>query len=150
MRIIRITKKFEFEMAHALHGYNGPCRHIHGHSYKLSVTVAGTPLNDAGSEKNGMVIDFSILKSIVKKNIVEKFDHSLVVNKNIPLKDLQKFKQLFDNLVLLPYQPTCENLLLDFAGRILKLLPESVKLHSLKLQETSSSFAEWFAEDNSL
>ncbi len=43
MAIIRITKAFNFEMAHALLGYKGPCKHIHGHSYELFVTVKGKP-----------------------------------------------------------------------------------------------------------
>jgi 6-pyruvoyltetrahydropterin/6-carboxytetrahydropterin synthase len=68
-------------MAHALKGYDGPCRNIHGHSYELYVTVIGKPLNDAGSPKNGMLMDFGDLKKIVRKCIVEEFDHGLVLNR---------------------------------------------------------------------
>ena len=49
---------------------------------------------------------------------------------------------------MVDYQPTCENMLADFARRIAARLPEGVALHSLKLHETATSFAEWFAGDN--
>ncbi len=68
--IIRVTKEFPFEMAHALWNYDGPCRNVHGHSYRLFVTLSGKPPIDVeGNPKNGMVIDFSDLKSIVKKRL---------------------------------------------------------------------------------
>ncbi len=60
----------------------------------------------------------------------------------------EMFKKMFGNTVLVGYQPTCENLVADFAGRITPQLPSRVKLHSLKLYETATSFAEWFASDN--
>jgi 6-pyruvoyltetrahydropterin/6-carboxytetrahydropterin synthase len=148
MARIRITKEFKFEMAHALWGYDGPCKNIHGHSYYLYVTITGEPLNDPSSPKNGMVIDYTILKKLVKENITGPLDHALLLNANTPHKELENFKNMFDNITLVPYQPTCENLLSDFAGRIQKLLPKNVKLFSLRLSETDTSFAEWYADDN--
>ena len=56
--IIRLTKEFTFEAAHALEGYDGLCREIHGHSYRLFVTVKGTPCADESNPKFGMVMDF--------------------------------------------------------------------------------------------
>jgi 6-pyruvoyltetrahydropterin/6-carboxytetrahydropterin synthase len=58
------------------------------------------------------------------------------------------FTKMFGNTVLVDYQPTCENLVADFAQRISGLLPRGVTLHNLKLYETASSFAEWYASDN--
>ena len=75
-RKIRITKQFNFETAHALYGYDGLCKNVHGHSYKLYVTVIGNPIDDPNHKKNGMLIDFSDLKKIVKKKIVSVLDHS--------------------------------------------------------------------------
>ncbi len=66
MNRIRISKEFQFEMAHALYGYNGPCKNIHGHSYKLCVCVIGDVIKDETNAKNGMVMDFSDLKKIVQ------------------------------------------------------------------------------------
>jgi 6-pyruvoyltetrahydropterin/6-carboxytetrahydropterin synthase len=146
--IIRVTKEFPFEMAHVLWNYDGPCRNVHGHSYRLFVTIAGFPVNDPVNPKNGMVIDFSDLKKIVKARIIDIFDHSVVLNKNQDKDRTEMFKSLFGNTVEVPYQPTCENLVADFADRIEPLLPAGIKLHSLKLYETATSFAEWFASDN--
>ena len=149
MSNIRITKQFSFETGHALYGYDGKCRNVHGHSYKLSVTVIGTPISDSNNVKFGMVIDFGDLKRIVKSEIVEVFDHATVFNKNTPHVELAK--ELSDrghNVLLVDYQPTSEMMVIDFAEKIKKHLPENINLFSLKLQETDTSFAEWYAADN--
>jgi 6-pyruvoyltetrahydropterin/6-carboxytetrahydropterin synthase len=148
MSRIRITKEFRFEAAHALMGYDGPCRNIHGHSYELSVTVIGTPIFNPDSVKLGMVMDFGDLKRIIKKQVVDPFDHALLLNASISNSEIQQSGEPFTNVVLLPYQPTSENFLIDFAKRIGELLPAGVKLHNMRLRETSNSFAEWFADDN--
>tara|TARA_R110002126_G_scaffold155861_3_gene303165 strand:+ start:981 stop:1430 length:450 start_codon:yes stop_codon:yes gene_type:complete len=146
---IRITKQFNFETGHALYGYDGKCRNVHGHSYKLSVTVIGRPITDTSHVKLGMVIDFGDLKKIVKEDIVDKFDHATVFNKNTPHVELAK--ELTDrghNVILADYQPTSENMVIDFATKIKSRLPKNISLFSLKLQETDTSFAEWYANDN--
>ena len=149
MSSIRITKQFNFETGHALYGYDGKCRNVHGHSYKLSVTVIGVPISDNNHVKFGMVIDFSDLKKIVKEDIVDVFDHATVFNKNTPHVELAK--ELSDrghHVILVDYQPTSEMMIVDFSEKIKKRLPKNIQLHSLKLQETGTSFAEWFASDN--
>lgn len=149
MSTIRITKKFNFETGHALYGYDGKCRNVHGHSYKLFVTVIGHPISDTTHVKLGMVIDFSDLKVIVKNKIVDVFDHATVFNKNTPHVELAK--ELSDrghNVLLVDYQPTSEMMIIDFANVIKQELPSHIKLHSLKLQETDSSYAQWFASEN--
>jgi 6-pyruvoyltetrahydropterin/6-carboxytetrahydropterin synthase len=148
MSHIRITKEFRFESAHALLGYDGPCRNIHGHSYELSVTVIGTPVSDPDLAKFGMVMDFSDLKKIIRKEIIDPFDHALILNSAAPVDELRKIGPSFSRIIAVPYQPTSENFLLDFAERIRKLLPEGVKLHCMRLRETATSYAEWYAEDN--
>lgn len=149
MTVIRLTKEFAFEAAHALDGYDGPCREIHGHSYRLFVTVKGHPAAGEGDPKCGMVMDFGVLKRIVSEEIVSHFDHSLVLRAtpcNATLRTL--LAQRFGNILTVDYQPTCENMLGDFARRIAERLPQGVELYSLRLHETATSFAEWFAEDN--
>ncbi|MET6989426.1 6-pyruvoyl trahydropterin synthase family protein [Sediminicola arcticus] len=146
---IRITKQFSFETGHALFGYDGKCRNVHGHSYKLSVTVIGKPITDTSHVKLGMVIDFTDLKKIVKEEIVDQFDHATVFNKNTPHVELAKeLMKRGHNVILAEYQPTSENMVLDFADKIKMRLPKNILLHSLKLQETESSFAEWYASEN--
>ncbi len=149
MSKIRITKQFSFETGHALYGYDGKCKNVHGHSYKLSVTVVGTPIIDRNNVKFGMVIDFSDLKSIVKEEIVDQFDHATVFNQTTPHLELaNELKSRGHHVILVDYQPTSENMVIDFAQKIKSRLPISVQLFSLKLQETETSFAEWFASDN--
>ena len=149
MSKIRITKQFSFETGHALYGYDGKCKNVHGHSYKLSVTVIGTPITDSNNVKFGMVIDFSDLKKIVREEIVDVFDHATVFNKNTPHVELaNELSNRGHHVILVEYQPTSENMVIDFAKKIQDRLPNNIQLHSLKLQETESSFAEWYASDN--
>jgi 6-pyruvoyltetrahydropterin/6-carboxytetrahydropterin synthase len=135
-------------MAHVLRNYDGPCRNVHGHSYRLFVTLAGIPLKDPDHPKNGMVIDFTELKNIVLGSIVNKFDHSVVVSNDFDTVKKEMMEQTFGNVVIVDYQPTCENLVADIALQLKNKLPSGVHLHSLKLYETAKSYAEWFASDN--
>ena len=147
--MIRITKIFTFETAHVLYNYDGKCKNMHGHSYKLFVTVKGNPINDLDNVKNGMVVDFGDIKKIVKEEVVDLFDHSVLVN------GLSPHKILGDNLakeghqvIFCNYQPTCENMLYDIAAKIKSRLPEDIQLVYLKLHETENSYGEWLAEEN--
>lgn len=149
MSTIRITKRFSFEAGHALYGYDGKCKNLHGHSYKLSVTVVGSPITDKTNPKFGMVIDFTDLKRIVIEEIIDKFDHSTIFNKNTPhIKLAKTLRDEGHNVLLVDYQPTTECMITDFAKKITKRLPNNIKLSSLKLQETESSYAEWVSTDN--
>ncbi len=146
-KIIRISKEFRWEMAHALWNYDGLCKHIHGHSYVLVVTIKGEINNEVTSSKNGMVYDFGDLKKIVNENIVNVYDHSLVINKASNIEGIDMNNQAFQRLHRLPFQPTAENLILMFANIIKSKLPGKIVLNSLRLYETANSFAEWFYND---
>ena len=148
MAVIRVTKEFTFEMAHALWNYDGPCKNIHGHSYKLYVTVIGRTNEDTDSTKLGMVIDFSELKSIVKKYVVDYFDHSVIISSRSEQPDIKNVKEMFDKFYIVDYQPTCENMVEHMAGLIAGALQGNIELYSLKLCETATSYAEWYASDN--
>ena len=119
MSKIRITKQFNFETGHALYGYDGKCKNVHGHSYKLSVTVIGRPITDTNNVKYGMVIDFGDLKKIVKEQIVDVFDHATVFNKNTPHIELaNELQSRGHDVILVDYQPTSENMVIDFSNKI--------------------------------
>lgn len=149
MSIIRLTKEFTFEAAHALDGYDGACSEVHGHSYRLYVTVKGEPVADEGHPKCGMVMDFGLLKRIVAEQVVRPLDHAFVLRRNAANAELyERLRERFHRIVLVDYQPTCENMLADFARRIRAELPQGVTLHALRLHETATSCAEWYAEDN--
>lgn len=145
---IRVTKVFTFDMAHALHGYDGLCKNIHGHTYRLSVTLIGKTIQEEGHAKQGMVIDFSDFKKIVKEKVVDVFDHTLVLNANSPHAKIQGLADNFERLILTDYQPSCENLLIDILSRINANLPSNVELCNVRLEETPTSYAEWFKSDN--
>lgn len=147
MNKVRVTKIFRFEMAHALWGYDGLCKNIHGHSYILHVTVSGTPSADPDDIKEGMVIDFGDLKKVTKEHIVDVYDHALVLNKKAPVEHFEHVDEMFDRKIWCDFQPTAENLVLHYAGILKQHLPDTVELHSLRLYETANSFVEWHATD---
>lgn len=141
MEKVTITKEFSLEMAHALIGSKDECANIHGHSYKLSVTVIGKIIRKKNHPSRGMLIDFSELKNIVSKAVIDDFDHAFVIDKSSDISsELRKhnFK-----IITVPYQPTCENIVIEFAKRIKRTLPKNIFLVRLKLRETLSSFVEW-------
>lgn len=145
--VVRITKQFRFEAAHALWNYDGPCKNIHGHSYLLYVTIKGHPVDNVEDPKNGMVMDFSTLKKIVHELIIDPLDHALLVNADTPHKRLAEDNLVIGKVALVPYQPTCENMIVDFAAKISQALPPQVSLHSLRLHETTTAYAAWYADD---
>jgi len=147
-KVIRITKEFKFETGHALYGYDGLCKNVHGHSYKLSVTLLGTPITDPDHVKFGMVMDFGDLKKIVNETIVTPFDHATVLNVDSPHKELADTMESRGHKIMrVQYQPTSEMMVIDFAEKIIAQLPEHLKLHHLILRETETSYAEWYASD---
>lgn len=145
---IRVTKRFHFEMAHALYEYDGLCRNIHGHSYNLHVTLIGEPKKNSGHPKDGMVLDFGELKKIVKSEVVNRFDHALMVNSLFPEKQMNLLKQTTDRIIIVDFQPTSENIVAYIADILQQHLQIGVSLFSIRLYETITSYAEWFASDN--
>ncbi|HMN06070.1 MAG TPA: 6-carboxytetrahydropterin synthase [Flavobacteriales bacterium] len=144
-RTVRVTKRFHFEMAHALRCHDGLCEHIHGHSYVLDVTLEGEPRKEDEHPKNGMVIDFSELKALVNEAVVTHYDHALVLHE----KDRGQVAAgaaaggLFGRTRYTPWQPSCENVLLDIVERLRQALPAAGMLYAVRLQETATSWAEW-------
>lgn len=145
---IRVTKCFTFDMAHALYGYDGPCKNIHGHTYHLNVSLLGEVITDSENPKQGMVIDFTDFKHIIKTKIVDVFDHALVLNANSPHAKIEGLQNNFSKIIYTNFQPTCENLLIDFLNRVKTEFPTNLQIHSIRLNETPTSYAEWFAADN--
>ena len=123
--MITVTKRYGFEACHHLPHYVGACHNLHGHSYKLDVTVGGSVIKDQSNPKCGMIIDFKDLKQIVKEVVVDKYDHS-------------NLNDFFEN-------PTAEIMVKTIACDIISKLPKSVHLISVKLWETETSYAEFNA-----
>ena len=143
---IRITKEFDFEAAHALDGYNGKCKDIHGHSYHLKLTFTGSPKSNLRLSDCGMVVDFGDIKKIVKTQILPLFDHRLILRKDTRFKEIESINE---RIRLVDYQPTCENMLIEIVEILKKHEPKGAKLVKSFLRETANSYAEWLHEDNS-
>ncbi len=138
--MVTLTRKFTFEMAHALEGYNGACRHIHGHSYKLLVSVAGRPSTTVGDPKLGMVMDFSELKGLVNSVILDVYDHSLVLKNGSISEDLlTQMRGQWSRIIITDFQPTCENMIVDMFTQLSAQMPAGVRLSELQLYETENS-----------
>ena len=135
-------------MAHALHNYDGLCRNIHGHTYNMEVTLLGEIRHEQGHPKDGMVIDFGVLKKLVKNKIVNVYDHALVVNSLFANEHVEALKKATERLIVVDFQPTSENMCVYFAELLQQELPSNVSLFSIRLYETATSYAEWFASDN--
>lgn len=119
--MLTITKLFTFEASHNLPYHKGACHNLHGHSYKLEVTVGGSVESDHTKSHCGMIMDFKDLKNLVHEVAVSKYDHSYL-------------NDYFPN-------PTAEIMVHQIALDILKALPKEVHLVSCKLWETTDSYA---------
>ncbi len=146
MSKLLVTKKFTLDFAHALDGYDGPCRNIHGHTYHLEISVLGRVCRKEQSTKTGMVVDFKHLKKLVHDCIEADFDHALVLNGSSEKhrKMATELGNQFNKIVMLESQPTCENILLEFKNRIEPGIRNFQGiLYEIKLQETPTSSATW-------
>lgn len=146
---IYVTKEFQWDMAHMLAEHQGLCKNVHGHTYKMQVTVTrkSDSLISGSGASNGMVIDFKDLKTIVKGKIVEPLDHAFIYWSQSPDPvEHQIAKLLMQNdrkVYQVNYRPTAEEMVLDFFDILNQELEQyQVKVVSVKVWETPTSFAE--------
>lgn len=131
-------------MAHAICGYAGACRNMHGHSYELHVTlssVSSVSENDDYITAPGFEIDFKEIKKLVNEHVIKLFDHKLVLSKTFLAKN--PGLEVQENLVSWEAEPSAENLLVYIRHALENYLPENISLARLKLYETQDSYAEW-------
>lgn len=143
--MLTLTKIFHFEMAHAICGYPGACRHVHGHSYELHVSVSADGSYRDFIPAPGFVTDFKEIKKLVTAAVVKKLDHKLVLSKAF-LKEFPSWS-LQENLVTWEAEPTAENILLFVQKTLSEKVPPDTKLVYLKLYETKDSYAEWINDN---
>lgn len=138
--MITVTKIFRFETGHAIDGYEGMCKYIHGHSYVLHVTVTTTGVGDKPLPSPGFIIDFKKLKKIVNEKLVSRLDHSLILSEQYVAKHPDIMQER--NLTIWPYEPSAENILYFIRTELRGAFSEKYNIVRLKLWETSDSFAE--------
>ena len=141
--MIKITKIFRFEMAHAIFCYSGKCKNIHGHSYILHVTISAFGDADHFIDAPGFIFDFRQLKEIVNEKVIKKLDHQLVLSNEY----LQTNSSLLlaENIFPWEMEPSVENILIFIKQNLQPALPQNITLAKLKLFETADSYAEWEA-----
>ncbi|SEI78499.1 6-carboxytetrahydropterin synthase QueD [Nitrosomonas eutropha] len=141
-----ITRKFEFDAGHRISTHRSQCRNLHGHRYVLEVTILGGIITDAGAPEQGMVMDFSDVKRIIRETLVDQWDHAFLVYAGDTR--VLEFLQSIDGhkTVVLEVQPTAENLALiafdslhrtfrnKYAGRL--------ELEHIRLFETPNCWAD--------
>lgn len=144
MSKFRLTKQFRLEMAHALVGYRGKCNRLHGHSYRLEVTVECDSYDlQCEGEEMGMGIDFGSIRNIVEQAVVTPYDHSLIIRNCEETREVvEVLSRHFEAIHAVEWQPTSENMASHFASLLQPLLPEGIRLHSLRLHETANNCAE--------
>lgn len=149
---IEVTKIVEFEMAHALHNHSGQCKNVHGHTYKLEVTLKGATSEAPHQANDGMVIDFSALKGIIEDEIICIADHALWLNHLDPRAGMLEPNPMFGKMQAVSYNPTCENMVAKFASILKEVFYEKgytgLTLTKVRLWETSNSYATWRYSDN--
>ena len=143
--MIGLTKIFHFEMAHAIHGYAGDCKNIHGHSYELHITVSSGVEYRSTIPGPGFEIDFKEIKELVKTAVIDHFDHKLLLSRNFLGEHPYFLTQ--ENLVTWETEPTAENLLIYIRQILAKNLPDKINLVRMKLYETKDSYAEWIVDN---
>lgn len=160
--IVRATKEFRFEAAHRLMLHEGACRNLHGHSYRLVVTIAGE--RKKAGPATDMVLDFSVLSTIVKGFLEDgfigakptiPFDHSVILHQDDPLVTVLEVnadaKVIGDlRIVKMVTHPTAEAMAVMFASIIntdLAERPGDLWVQRVELWETAKAFAAWDADD---
>ncbi|EMR03391.1 6-carboxytetrahydropterin synthase QueD [Cesiribacter andamanensis] len=148
MNTIRISRTCAFYASYALQASDGHCKPIQAHYYKLRVTLLGTPKAAGPAGHGGLCMHFDDLKRFIEAFVVKPWEGALLLHQDAPAGLIESWKKIDKKLVLLPYQPTCENLLLDIRTTLLEHLPPGAILHSLRLSETDATYMEWNSADN--
>lgn len=139
--MVQIAKEFEFEAAHQLESHDGQCANIHGHSYRLRVTLKGSP-REQEDAKEGFVIDFKELKQRVKAAFLDEWDHAFLAKGTEAILPQMKSQGL--KIVELGFRATAENMCQHIAWLLYK---QGLPVDSVRLYETRTSYAQVAMED---
>ena len=137
---VSVTRHVEFEAAHLLADYPGACANLHGHSYKLEVTICGPQQDDFF----GFVMDFKVLDRILKSVVPDhKFIYNSLSEDPLETELVGLLKSHEKSIWGMPGYPSAENMVGIFAKKIQEQLPTDYFVTQVKLWETTNSFATW-------
>ena len=128
-----LTTSYVFDAAHRIAGHLGKCAWLHGHTYHLDVTISSPTLNPLG-----MVMDFDDLRDVVRKAVLDLWDHATLLAADYPLGPaISKVQHEAPyRVVLLPGQPTAEVLTGQAWERLESRLPAGITLERVAIRET--------------
>jgi 6-pyruvoyltetrahydropterin/6-carboxytetrahydropterin synthase len=143
---MHITTRLEFDAGHRIPSHKSQCRNLHGHRYAIEITLSGDIIRQEGISENGMVMDFSDVKAIARRSVVDVWDHAFLV-----YRDDQVILDFLCTLpdhktVIMETVPTAENMAAE-AFRILQAEYQDtygnhLKLERVRLYETPNSWAD--------
>ena len=149
--MLTITRKLEFDAGHRIPDHKSQCRNLHGHRYTLEITLVGAVIQEEGSSDNGMIMDFSDVKSLAKQHLVDVWDHAFIAYEKDTV--VREFLASIPGhkTVIIDSIPTVENLA-QAAFKILKAAYHDhygtgLRLHKLVLHETPNCWAEITADE---
>lgn len=153
----KITKVISWDMGHREPNHKSKCRNLHGHRYVLEVTLEGKINETEGISDEGMVIDFSDLKNVLKDWIDKDLDHGFMIYTKDPLLDLLENNDYFKDskIIRVGFIPTAENMVYYLFENCIKLLVDEFskqydkdfRLYNLKLYETPNNWVELNVHD---
>lgn len=144
--MLTITRKLEFDAGHRIPDHKSQCRNLHGHRYTLEITLTGEVIDVEGNSDNGMIMDFSDVKTLAKQHLVDVWDHAFLVYE----KD-DRVREFLASLpghktVVIDCIPTVENLARVAFGILKAVFTDrygtGLRLHKLVLHETPNCWAE--------
>lgn len=144
--MLTITRKLEFDAGHRIPDHKSQCRNLHGHRYTLEITLVGQVIEQEGSSDNGMIMDFSDVKSLAKIHLVDIWDHAFIVyEKDQAVRDF--LATIPDHkTVIIEHIPTVENLARTAFSILRSAFKDhygtGLRLHKLVLHETPNCWAE--------
>lgn len=143
---MRITRRLEFDAGHRIPNHASQCRHLHGHRYALEVTLSGRIITENGAAEQGMVMDFSEVKAVAARHVVDAWDHAFLAWRHD--KPIVEFLATLPEhkTVLFDDPPTAENLALT-AFRVLDRAyrdkyGNNLKLERVRIYETPNCWAD--------
>lgn len=137
----QLTTHASFDSAHFLGGYEGKCSNLHGHRWKLEVTVQSQQLEESGQTR-GMIVDFGELKKDVKA-LADEFDHCFIVEHGtLKEKTIETLQEEEFKIIEVEFRPTAENFAKYFYDRMTK---SGYQVSFVKVYETPNNMARYGA-----